>query len=421
MKKNKISLGKLFYNNKVVLIVSIALSFIFWIRVSTSSSEINSMMISDIPITINLSESAKESGLVVFGSENAKAQVTVTGNRLILGQLSKNDIQIVAQQAPSIINTPDNYTLELTARKNSLLSDYEITSSVSPHFITVMVDRARKVTFDIKDNIKYSADPNYFVTPVSLSQTSVTISGPESRILEIDKVVAEGEIKGTINTTTALNNIPLTLYDAAGNKLSPSNMTFSVTTVDATVSVLNRKKVKILSDISGVPNGLNLSSKISIFPDSIEIAGSDATLENLESIKLKAIDFSQISTKNNKFELPFILPTGCKTINNENTALLKFDTSGMTMKKITTNKIHFVNVADDKTAGSNNLNLSIEVVGPINQIRNLTDNDIFVQVDLKDKPDFVGQTEMEATVIFNKENQCWFFGEYKVNVIVTKK
>ena len=419
MKKSKVSLGRLFYNNKFVIAISIVLSFILWLKLSTDSTEVSSMTISDIPITVNLSDSAKDSGLTVFGIQDMKAQVTVTGNRLVLGQLSKKDIQVVALQAPSVINTTGTYTLELTPKKNSLLSDYSFSSNISPNLVTVMVDRSKEVTFDVKENIKYSADPDKFIEPVSLSQTSISISGPESRILEIAKVVVEGSIAGTIKNTTTLSNIVPTLYDASGNKLSSANMKFSVDTIDATVNVLERKKVTVIPEIKGAPNGYNLNSKVSIHPSQIEIAGTEDVLDSLEEVKLTAIDFSKINPKNNKFDLNILMPTGCKNLSNAETAKIVFDMDGISSKKVVVDKVSFINVAEGKSATSRNSNISVDIVGPTSHLKNLTGGDVIVQVDLKDKEDFAGQTEMPATITVKEGSGCWGFGEYKVNVIVT--
>ena len=79
MKLRKLSLGRLFYNNKIVMLFSIILSFIFWVVLSTSSSESTTKLITDIPISVNLSQNAKESGLTVFGADDIKAEISVTG------------------------------------------------------------------------------------------------------------------------------------------------------------------------------------------------------------------------------------------------------------------------------------------------------------------------------------------------------
>ena len=104
-------INKFFKSNKLAFVFSLIVSFCIWVKLSTSSSEKISKTISNIPINIALSESAKESGLRVFGLDNVFAEVTVEGNRIALGQLTKENITVFAQQSAGIINTTGNYTL----------------------------------------------------------------------------------------------------------------------------------------------------------------------------------------------------------------------------------------------------------------------------------------------------------------------
>ena len=143
---NKFTFKNVFYSDRAILLLSVIISFIFWFVLSIGDTEGKPVTISDIPISVNLSDAAVEDGLKVFGGQNTKAEVSVTGSRIIVGQLTKSDIQIVAQMASSI-TSPGNYTLELTPKKVGVLTDYEFSSGVTPGFVTVMVDRYREAEF----------------------------------------------------------------------------------------------------------------------------------------------------------------------------------------------------------------------------------------------------------------------------------
>ena len=90
----KIDLGKfnmknLFYREKFIIILSIVLAFIIWLIISSNETESRPITISDIPINIELSGVAVSDGLRVFSGNNLTAEVSVTGNRIVVGQLSK--------------------------------------------------------------------------------------------------------------------------------------------------------------------------------------------------------------------------------------------------------------------------------------------------------------------------------------------
>ena len=417
MKIKKVSIRKLFYNNKFVLIFSIILAFLLWIKFSSSSSESITKTISNIPINVPLSDSAQQDGLTVFGIDDVTAEVSVTGSRLVLGQLSKDNIQIFAQQSAGLINTTGNYTLELSARKNGILTDYEITSSVSPRFINVFVDHYKSKSFEVTPEIKYKSDPKYFSSPVSLSESNITISGPDSIVSSISKVSVEGEIKETLNKTTTLYDLPINLYDETGKKISYSMLNLSSTKLDATIALLSRKTVKVVPTFTNKPAGLNIyNNQVSISPSSVEIAASEDVLKSLDKIELESIDFTKIKPNHNEFDLQLKMPNGCRSLNNTYSAKLKLDMSSNSSKKISTNRFEFSNLSDSKKASCTTSSLTVDVIGPSSELRNINPNNIRVQIDLAGKENFTGVTELSAKIIIESNDKCWIYGNYSVNV-----
>lgn len=417
MKIKKVSIRKLFYNNKFVLVFSIILAFLLWIKFSSSSSESITKTISNIPINVPLSDSAQKDGLTVFGIDDVTAEVSVSGSRLVLGQLSKDNIQIFAQQSAGLINTTGNYTLELSAKKNGILTDYEITSSVSPRFINVFVDHYKSKSFEVTPEIKYKSDTKYFSSPVSLSESNITISGPDSIVSSISKVSVEGEIKETLNKTTTLYDLPINLYDENGKKISYSMLSLSSTKLDATIAILSRKTVKVVPTFTNKPDGLNIyNNQVSISPSSVEIAASEDVLKSLDKIELESIDFKKIKTGHNEFDLPLKVPNGCRILNNTYSAKLKLDMSSMSLRKISTNRFEFSNLSDGKKASCTTANLTIDVIGPSSELKNIKSNHISVQIDLAGKENFTGVTELPAKIIIENNDKCWIHGNYSVNV-----
>ena len=386
MKIKRFNLGRLFYNNKVVMLFSVIIAFIFWIILSTSASESTTKLITDIPISVSLSESAKESGLTVFGTDDIKAEVSVTGNRLILGQLSKSDIQITAQQSANMINSTGKYTLELSAKKNSILTDYEFSSSVSPKFVTVVVDRYKSQTFDITPNIKFTADTDYFVAPIALSEPQVTVSGPESLVSSIASVTVEENISGTLTKTTDLNDLPIYLFDNNGNKINMKNLSMQVS------------------------------------PNKIEIAAPNEVINSLNSVSLEPIDLSQVNLEHGQFEQEIKLPSDCRNLCNTYNATVKLNLLGFQSRTVIVKNIKFKNLPEDKLATSHTSSLPVQVMGPLSQLRSLSEDDISVEVDLSGKEEFIGRTQMPAKIIFNSySNKCWAYGSYNINIGITKK
>ena len=416
MKVKKINYRRLFYNNKFVAVFSLFISFCIWIKFSSGTSEIATKTITNIPITVELSKNAKENGLSIFGLEDIGSEVTVSGNRIILGQLSKDNIQVYAHQSEGIIDTTGNYTLELRARKVGILTDYEFESSVSPKFINIFVDRFKSKTFNITSEIAYTADPKYF-SPVSLSESSITISGPDSIVSNISKVCIEKDITNPITQTTTIKELPIQIYDNTNKKITSKYLSYSTNKVDATILVLSKKNIPLSSSYNNSPSTWPFRAyQIKLTPESIEVAAPKDIVNSLAKIELEPLDFSRINLTNNTFELPLKIPAECRNLSNAYSANLKINMNGIQSKKINVNRVKFINVPANRQATSSTLSLKVEVLGPSLEIKKISSDDIFIQVDLSNKEGFTGSTELPAQLKFNSsKTSCWIYGSYSIN------
>lgn len=416
----RFDLKNLFYKEKFVIVLSIVLAFVIWLVISSHETESRPITISDIPINIELSNVAVSDGLQVFSGNDLTAEVSVTGNRIVVGQLSKSDIRVVAQQASSI-TAPGNYTLELTARKASNLTDYEFSSGVTPGFITVMVDRYKEVEFTVEDRIKYKSDPKYFAGSTVFSSPKVKISGPESEISKVQKIVAEADVPGVLEKTKNLT-APLVMYDGYGDVISSENIVLSVNTEEVTIPILLRKTLPITPVFKNNPEMLSASNgRVKVTPDTMEIAAPEEVFQTMTTANLVSLDFATVNLDKTKFDLSLDLPIGCKSISNVYNVDLTIDLSGYSSDTKTLTNFEFINLPENKQASVSTKAISVEVIGSSGQIKNVSSSDLVGQIDMSEKKDFTGSTEVPVQVKVNNQNTCWVYGEYKVNIEVSEK
>ncbi|MBR0423105.1 MAG: hypothetical protein IJJ04_00460 [Clostridia bacterium] len=415
-KLKKIKIGKLFYNNKFVMLFSLVASLITWIVISSSNNEVVPVTISDIPVNIQLSESAVQDGLRIFGGENLTARVNITGNRIVVGQVTKNDIQITAPQAASTIMSPGNYTLELSAKKVGVLQDYQIVSDVKPSVVTVMVDRYRESEFTIEPQINFTPKSDYYVGNTILSSPKVTLSGPEKEISKIKKVVVKADIPGEIDSPVTLKS-PILLYDDYGQQITSETIKSSVNEVEVSVPVLMKKKVDLVANFSNLPSGFNLNKDlVKISPSSLEIAGPEKVVKSIKEIKLEEINFNEVNIQNNTFTCAVNLPEGCKSLNNTYSAEVNLNLSHFKEKTFNINDFDFKNVPNGKKASVYSGDLNVTVVGPAGKVNSLKPSDIYAKIEFEENKEFSGTMEMPVKLKINGVNQVWIYGKYFVNV-----
>lgn len=422
MKFRRFSIGRLFYNDKFILTFSVFASIILWVVMASTNTQERPHDITNVPISINLSDAAQKDGLKVFSPLNATATVSIKGNSIIVNQVKDSDLQVVANLA-STITIPGNYTFDLSVLKKGTLTDFE--TSVSPSQMIISVDRYKEKTFTLDNGIKYKAnyksDSSYFVNTPTFSSDTVTVTGPEKEISQVNRVSVQYEISDTLRETKSFTT-ELVMFDANGNKIESDKLKMSSDKVDVIIPVLARRILPLNVSFTNKPVGLVLSqSQITVNPQTIEVAGPEDVLANLTEISLAPLDFSNISPTKNMFDMSVTLPITCKNLSSIPLAKVTLDLSSLSTRKMVVSHFIVKNLASDKTADVYTKSLTVTVVGPESEISQLTENSLVAQVDVAGKENFTGHTEMPVTISISSSTNSWVYGSYMANISVNTK
>lgn len=408
---------RILQNNYVLLIIALLISIGIWIYMSMTASNDTSITVSNIPIQTELSESAKELGLQVFLEDEAKASVTVSGMRTMLGQISEADLIVTA--SANSISTTGNHTLPVSATKANPSSNFQITSC-TPSSINVVVDYPKESTFDVKEDISYKVKDGYYGS-VSMAFNKVTISGPQTEILKIKKVVAKAEVKGDL-TESKDTKAEIVLYDSGENVIPKNLLQLSSNTVDVRIEVMPEKAVPLKPVFKNKPGGLVLTEDmIKIEPSEIKIAAPQDALDNIKAVNLEAIDFNKLNnTKVVLKDLSIDVPESCKNISDTSAAAVTLDLRGMTSKEFDVESFSVEGLPSGFSCEVTSKSITVTVIGPKDEIESLKADDIVAVIDAKNFSGKVGSVEMPITFKLNTVKSCWAYGEYKANVIITE-
>ena len=407
--------SRMFYNNKFLLVFSLFVSFCIWIFVTSGSTETITKVIDNIPIEIPLSDEAVSDGLQIFSQSYTTAQIRVTGSRATIGSLTQNDIQVFADSSSTIMRS-GSYTFALKARKVGQVSDYEITSSISPNYIYVVVDKQREITLNIESNVSYKVNKNYFAGNAQLSTKQVTVKGPESDISKISKAVANGEIKEELSKN-ARTNAQIKLLDSFGTEVSSDLLTMDVEEVTVNIPVLLKKTLPIDIEYLNKPENVDISKYVTIEPSIVEIAGSEELFNQMgDKLTLKSVDFSQlVNTSKNEFTFDIELPAGCKNLSEVTSAKVTIDFSSMVRRTYTVTNFEFKNLDSQKKASVTKNTLTVTLIGSANELNKISSNTIKAIIDLSTKGnDFIGTSEISIADfdLGIDSTECWVIGSY---------
>lgn len=211
------------------------------------------------------------------------ATVTVKGRRKILGEIKTSHIIATAD-----LREMQDSSVPIRIKIAGFEGNYEAVTAY-PQNIQVSVENTQKKTFPITAVATGTPRDGYVVGGMTVSPQSVDISGPESMVKKISKVVAKVDVSEISSDTTM--ETELIYYDAAENRIDKSLLSSNCDKNGVTVSVdiWHTKKVSLNFDTSGIRTEEGyVFTGIEAEPQSIRVAGTNELLNELTQLDIKA-------------------------------------------------------------------------------------------------------------------------------------
>lgn len=420
-RKRIIHFSSLINNDRFLLIFSFVLSFFIWTAISINKGETVNYPVSDIPVTMELSDDAEDDNLTVVSIngvpvEDFKTTVKVKGNSVTVGSLTSSDIQVYGANLGNIV-TSGSYNVTLQARQLGVKNNYDIIS-INPSEVAIVVDRTVSRELPIEAEINASSPPEYYMGSPALSEKTVTITGPEQSVSRVARAVVSYDVEKELTETELLENLDVVLFNAENEKIKDDSLTLNPITVNVTIPVLMKKIVPLVVDYQNQPSLFDASGFISIEPSEIEIAASSDVIGSIDSISIGTIDFSQLSygTASQSFEI--VMPEGVRNFNNVERAVVKFDFSDYSTKSFVITDFELINLPEGLVAEySSYRNILVRIIGPKTMISNITASDVSTVIDLSGAK--LGTSDFPVNVTINKNSSCWIYGSYDMSVTVS--
>lgn len=416
----------LFRHNSFVILFSVMAAIVTWFVVNINDvSPDTPTKIENVPIVIQYSDEAINGKLHVFDQTQKTADIYVKANSAVAKKLTADDFEVIASFSPVSGKTSgtslQNATLTLRATKKNSLADYEV-DAVYPEEISVQYDRKKEISLKITNNVQRTAATGFYADEISLSDETVTISGPESYVNQVKQAVIEKNFPDPLTATQEFTT-PVLLYGQDGKPMNYSSMymTLSADNVNVTINVLSKKTVKLTPVLINAPSGFSTDSRLEITPATVDIVGANEVLEGINEIALSgSIDFADI-TLENQTQMNISMPQGVKNISNVDTAQVVIHLGGYQSKTVTTKRIAMMNATTGQ-AEFVTQSLNVTVIGSEAQIAKITGDSMQATVDLSGQKDTAGNVDLPAKITFvDSMDTCWAVGEYPVTVFINGK
>lgn len=409
--------GKLFSNNKFVLVFSICLAFVFWLTITIVENPVRDTTFSDITISVVTDGTAAgELGLDLVSISSPTATVRVSGPSYVLATLESNDISVALPL--SDVTEAGQYEIALSAA-SAKAGGVNIVG-VTPAKVTAVFDYTDTKQFNVEVEAKGAVAVSGLVadTPTvsNSADATIAITGPRSELSKIARVVAVAEVNEKLSATESFA-AKLHLYDEAGNELASDVYSLPLTEVKITVPILKQKVIPLKVAFSNKPDYYAKNEvPYNVSATRVTVLGPATTIDKLDSVSLAPIDFDSITPANNKFDVAPMLPNGVKLAENLEVVTVTVNTNGFIENTFTVNNFEFKNITNGRTCTATAIK-NVKICGPRAAVRNLKANDLYAVADLQGKT--AGEYTVAVRIYSKSYDNIWQIGTY--NVVVTIK
>ena len=427
MKLKKLSLRQLFSNTKFLVVFSIFVAFIFWIVVALEYAPVIENEIKDIPVKIDMNNSVPDKlGLQIFGQSDYTINVTVRGNRYIVGGdlLTADDFEATAQTA--YVDSAGKHSLVVKVTAKDANADYEIISK-STDYIEVYFDKYAEKEVEVTPRIiseldDYTADDYMFDKADIIYETkTVNVSGAQTEVNSITAAYADIPIEKKL---TQSETIDASVVLSNGSDLDSKYVKIngeSRLTVPVTLPVYKMQTSAVSVSFKNTPSDyINSPLLYSISPSRVRVAvlqnGSDTT----NSLEIGTIDFANITPSNSSFTFLASNVKTAKFLDGTTSFSVEVNTDGLSTKKLEPN-INSIMITGGSGVSAGNVDLSsigsVTVVGTQTALASVNANMLEVNINLTNIKLEEGENTVPVTVTLKNSKNCWVSGSYSAVIV----
>lgn len=310
-------------NKLIVPIICVLLSIGLWIYVTNVENKIRTTEISKIPVELINLDALTSSKLALSPDQELYATLKVEGNNNDINKIKKSDFKLQVDLS--------EYAWKKGANKVPIkIVDSPIAVSIrNTNTLTIQLNIEDMVekTLPIISNIKVTTKQGYFASEPIISPEEVKVSGAESSINKISKLIVVDNKEGV--SEDIVGDYEIKPVDDSGEKVL--GIVLSQETAKVEIRISKGKSVKVSVETTGsLPTGVKLRS-LESSRNTVEILGPKEILDTIGEVKTTPIDLSSI-TSSKEFNLNIILPEGVMVAQGNDMLSVKVNLAGMITK-----------------------------------------------------------------------------------------
>ncbi len=358
-------------NKLVIPIICLLLSIGLWVYVTNVENKIRTTEISKIPVELVNLETLSSSKLALTPNQEFYVTLKIEGNTNDINRIKKSDFKLQVDLSEYVWKKGEN-------KVPVSVVDYPITVSVrNTNSLTVsikiedMIEKVMPVTADINVVPK----SGYFASKPTVNPGEVTISGAESVVNKVSKLVIADNKEDIHENIIA--DYEIKAVDENGTEVLDVDLSSKTARVEVRVSKGKSVNVKIPTT-GQLANGIKLKS-IDSSRKTVEILGPKEILDSINEVSTNPIDLSAI-TGNKDIDLILSLPEGVSVAQGEEMVTARVNVISMITKEFVI-KLNISGINDGLKVIPNKENVKVIIKGYQDEMENVTEENISASID----------------------------------------
>jgi YbbR domain-containing protein len=370
-----ISILRGFLKSIPTLILALILAVAVWISAVNAADPISRQV---YPRSLLIERVGLDSSLVVIDEPPTQATVTMSAPRSVWDSL-------LADRTPARVTInltglgPGTFSVPVDVRP---LEKPSKVVSVSPSVISITLEKL--VSKQFKINLVRRGDPavGFQAETATLSQETVTVSGPASRVDKIKEARVLLDINQINDTVT--RKVDVQLFDTGGVQVEGLSLDPTQVTVNQPVSQLGgyRNVVIKVASTGQVASGYRLTA-MSVFPPTITVFSSDPQIINRLPGYVETSPLDLTGVKDDiEVPLPLNLPNGVQVVGDQTVVVQVGGAAIEGSITLSSLPVKVTGLPVDLEARISPESVDVIISGPVPLLDRLTEGDVVVFLDL---------------------------------------
>ena len=328
-------------SNIIAKVVSVIIAIFLWYYVMGLVNPEETRTYRNITVAFKSLDYLNNTKLVNLGPSEAKVSVQVKGKKSELDNINENNIKAAIDfRGYSAGQARVPVKAEIIGQYNTL----QVTS-VGPSEIIFNLDSVESYKKPIEVRQKGEVKENCALSDISTDVENVKLTGPESYLAKVDKVIAEIDLTNKEKTFTISSK--LYAVDIKDNQIDQVSLYPQVVNINAQID--KTKSVPIETDfVSHLPSNYKIVN-IKTSPQNLVIKGQD-DIDSINSIKTEKIEVNDaVEPKDGELIVKPILPKGVELLDENVKISVTYEVEEEAEReiKVPLANLELVNLSDD--------------------------------------------------------------------------